>query len=103
LKQYRFQAVGKKAWRRRRIQQRRIDTGDSRYAEAISKLEKELAEKGLSRDEIKSLEEVIYGQADEILEGAAAGTGGAVTGRTADAGSRLAVILISWTHSPEKR
>ena len=65
---------------------RRIDTGDSRYAEAISKLEKELAEKGLSRDEIKSLEEVIYGQADEILEGAAAGTGGAVTGRTADAG-----------------
>ena len=68
------------------LNRRRVDAGDSRYAEAISKLEKELAEKGLSRDEIRSLEEVIYGQADEILEGAPAGTGGVVTGGTKDAG-----------------
>ncbi len=65
---------------------RRIDTGDSRYAEAIRKLEKELAEKGLSREEIKSLEDVIYGQADDILEGAVTATGGTVAGGTTDAG-----------------
>jgi hypothetical protein len=65
---------------------RKSEAGDSRYAEAISKLERELAEKGLSRDEIKSLEEVIYGQADEILEEPTSGTGGAVAGGTPDAG-----------------
>ncbi len=65
---------------------RRVDAGDSRYAEAISKLEKELAERGLSREEIKSLEEVIYGQADDILEDAAVAKDGAVTGGTTDAG-----------------
>lgn len=47
-----------------------------RYEEAISNLEKELAEKGLSRDEIQSLEEVVYGRGEELEEGSVAPTGG---------------------------
>ncbi len=65
---------------------RKDDTGDGRYAEAIRQLERELAEKGLSRDEIKSLEEVIYGRADEILEDSTARAGDVTTKGTPDAG-----------------
>jgi hypothetical protein len=49
-----------------------------RYEEAISNLEKELAEKGLSRDEIKSLEAVVYGRGEDMMEGPVARTGGLV-------------------------
>ncbi len=47
--------------------------------DASRRFEKELAEKGLSRDEIKSLEAVVYGRADEIMEGPVARAEGLVT------------------------
>jgi hypothetical protein len=60
------------------------DISGSRYEEAIRNLERELAEKGLSREEIKSLEAVIYGRADEILEDATARTGVVIAEGTPD-------------------
>ncbi len=60
------------------------DISGSRYEEAIRNLERELAEKGLSREEIKSLESVIYGQADEILEDSTARTGVVEAEKTPD-------------------
>ena len=45
---------------------RRRDAIQDRYEEALSSIEREFAENGLSEDEIKSLEAVIYRRADDI-------------------------------------